>query len=376
MVNYSWLGPYENIREEPEKFAKYCKFQSKANEKIIKEAGKPEKVVLWNFISNIRDTIIIVDHNKPPSMGYDNYEFMTLFQKNIQNIWKIFEPKFNEIIPIVPISDAINAGLYNRNCLREQFPSSSIGNAPGYKTGSFDTRQIGGWKWFGLILDEENWSNEWDLEKIPEKLSIRVESLENTAPKYYKSYIYSKGKWSENKKGEAYYGKPAGCNTIPRRYSIPVIASTKPSDESYQRYQKFIKIILKDLETQWTLSVWNIISFDYKVLENNVKLEIRPEISIDLGWIKKESIHVKELEKLDEKQDILKHIYDLRHFKEVFTVRVGLPNKYKLSLPLYIKNKLNPIWDGTAEGILGILFEPYSKLIDLAIQKLKDLMAS
>ncbi len=258
--------------------------------------------------------------------------------------------------------------------MREQFPSPSIGNAPGYKTGSFDNRQIGGWKWFNLILDEENWLNQWDLEKIPEKLSIKDETLERTAPKFYKPYIYSKGKWSENNKGEAYYGKPANCNVIPRRYSIPVITSTKPTDESFQRYKKFIKIILKDLKTQWTLNVWNILSFDYKLSGNNVILGIKPEINIELGWIKKESISLEDLEKFDEKQDVLKKIYDLKYFNEVFTVRVGLPKKYKLNLPLYIKAKLNPIWDGSAEGILGILFEPYTKLIDLAIQKLKDLM--
>ena len=376
MVKYSWLGPYENIRENPNKLAKYCTLQSKVNDKIIKEAGKPNKVVLWNFISNIRDNIIIIGNNDPPSMGYDNYEFMTLFQQNIQNIWKIFEPKFNEIIPIVSLSDAKNAGLYNRNCLREQFPSSSVGNAPQYKTGSFDKRQIGGWKWFSLILDEENWNNQWDLEKIPEKLSIKDETLERTAPKFCTSNIYSKGKWSENKKGEAYYGKPANCNVIPRRYSVPVSTSNNPEDKSFQRYNKFIKIILKDLETQWTLNVWNILSFDYKLLENNVKLVIKPEINIDLGWIKKYKMGEKDLENIDEKLDILNKIYARKHFEEVFTVRVGLPKKFQLNLPLYIKKKLNPMWDGSAEGILGILFEPYTKLIDLAIQKLRELLTN
>ena len=60
VVKYSWLGPYENIRENPAKFAKFCTLRSHANQKIIEEAGKPERATLWNFIGNIRDNIIIV----------------------------------------------------------------------------------------------------------------------------------------------------------------------------------------------------------------------------------------------------------------------------------------------------------------------------
>jgi len=353
MAKYSWLGPYEEIREKPEKFAKFCTLQSKANSKIVKEAGKPDNIALWNFIGNIRDNIIFVGDIKSPSMSYQNIRFMTLFQQNLQNLWRIFEPKFNELIQIVPLMNAKKAGLYDRDSLREQFPSSSSGNAPGYKKGSFNKRQTGGWKWFSLILDEENWDNKWDLEKIPDTLTIKEETVEATAPKYYKPYIYSKGKWLENKKGEAYYGKPANCNVIPRRYCVPVIASTKPSDESFQRYKKFVNIILKELETQWTLNAWNIISFDYKLTENNAKLAIKPGIFIDIGWIEPNPMGKKNWGKVGE------NLY--RHFKEVFTVRVELPNKYRLNLPLYIKTKLNPIWDGTPEGILGILFEPYTK---------------
>ena len=115
----------------------------------------------------------------------------------------------------------------------------------------------------------------------------------------------------------------------------------------------FINTIINELETEWTLSVWNTLSFGYKVLKKRVTLEMKPEINIDIGRIDK----------------------DLnQHFKEVYHVRVGLPDKYKLILPLYIKKKLNPMWNGYANGIDTILTEPYSKLVELANNKLKEFL--
>ena len=356
MINigkYSWIGPYEIIKDNQEKIVKSCTFKVRANKRIAKTVPKPKKVVLWNFIGNFHDNVIPVGESKPPIMGYNNLEYLNLFQDLLQELWKAFEPEFNRILPIVPLSRANDVGLYDSEVLKEQFPGSGNGNAPGYRGGSFNQRQIGGWRWFSLILDYNNWYGEWDIREKPEKLSIKEEKIEKIAPMYYHPYVYLKGKWVKDKKSPALYGSPSGCKFLPRRYSIPINSESKPLKRNEERYNKFVNTIVNELETEWTLSVWNILSFGYKVLKKRVTLEMKPEINIDLGRIDK----------------------DLnQHFKEVYHVRVGLPDKYKLIIPLYIKKKLNPMWDGYAKGIDTILAEPYSKLVELANYKIKEML--
>ena len=359
--DYSWLGPFETIKDNFTKFAKLCTLESSVNKKIVKESGKPDKVAVWNFIENLRDNIIGIGGYRTILIGYENHEFLTLFQQLNQHLWKIFYTKFKTTIPIVPLSEGTNAGLYDRNCLREQFPGPSNGNAPGYQVGSFDNSQIGGWKWFSLILDEENWKKEWDLEYIPEKMDIKENQLEKIAPKYYKNYRYLKGKWKEEKNSRWIYGRPSGCKTIPRRFSVPVVL-----DDTIKEYENFIRIILKTLKTQWTLSVWNIISFEHKISEKNIFLAMKPEINVNIGWIETNALGEKEW---GEKGENLH-----RHFDNVYNIRVGLPEKYKLKLPLYIKKKLNPLWNGSADGIIDVISEPYSRLLDLLVYKLEELL--
>jgi len=225
---------------------------------------------------------------------------------------------------------------------------------------------MGGWKWFSLIIDPENWGKEWRIRHKPEKMSIKEEKIEKIAPMYYEPYIYVKGKWTKEKKRNALYGRPSGCKFIPRRYNIPIFVGARTSMANLQRYKTFVTTIRDDLDTQWTLDVWNIISFGYNVSRKSVLLEMKPEINIDLGWIG------------DPAQDKkTKHTIDgdlYQHFKEVYHISVGLPDKYKLKLPLYIKKKLNPLWNGYADGIDTILAEPYGQLLDLALDKLRDLI--
>ena len=89
MGKYSWFGPYEILKEDPKKFDKLCTIKVRANKKIAKIAPKPDKVVLWNFVSNLRDNVIPVGDFKPPLMGYDNLKYLNLFQELLQNLWKI-----------------------------------------------------------------------------------------------------------------------------------------------------------------------------------------------------------------------------------------------------------------------------------------------
>lgn len=366
MGSYSWLGPYEDLKDVPKKFNKMCALKVKVDKKVAKDAGKPNNAVLWNFIGNFRDNIIAVGNKYPPVMGYDNSAYMTVFQNLLQSMWKIFFSKFNDVVPIGPLTETRSAGLYDRSCLREQFPSNTRGNAPEYKGGSFEQRQIGGWKWISLILDEENWMSEWKVEKIPKNMTIKDDKMEKIATKYYNSYIRPKNKWSEDVKSVALYGKPHGVKTIPRRYSIPVIVQFNKNDKSFMRYEKFTNIITNKLESQWTLSVWNIISFDHTVSEKKVMLCMKPEINIDLGWIDPKAGGLKEWGEAGEKLH--------QHHEKVYNVRIGLVNKCKLELPLYIKTKMNPLWDGSANNLEDVIAEPYSRLLDLAISNLSELI--
>ncbi|MFX1339444.1 MAG: hypothetical protein ACFFDK_12600, partial [Promethearchaeota archaeon] len=95
-------------------------------------------------------------------------------------------------------------------------------------------------------------------------------------------------------------------------------------------------------------------------------VSIKPEIFIDLGLI--------ETYKLGKKQwgGIGKGLHRL--YESVYTVRVGLPDEYKLKLKPIIEREKNPIWDGTPEGIAKIIEEPYSKLVDLACLNLNKVI--
>lgn len=366
MGKYLWLGRYELIKDNEKKFSQHCSIEASINKKIVGEAGKPDKVALWNFICNPRDNIMIIGWYDPPILGYENTEYMTFFQGLLQTMWRIFEPIFNRYLPIVSLPEANAHGLYKSDCLKEQFPGPSLGNAPGYSGGSFKKRQIGGWRWFSLIIDDDNWQGDWHKENISEKMSLKDDIAEKTAPKFYNSYIFKKGKWREVKNGTMLYKCPSGCSFIPRRYSVPVVVGKENSTDFVDRYKKFTDIILKDLKTQWTLNVWNILSFDYKPSDISETISIKPEIFIDLGWI--------ETYKLGKKQwgGVGKGLH--RHYESVYTVRVGLPSEYKLKLKPIIQREKNPIWDGTPEGIAKIIDEPYSKLVDLACLNLNKLI--
>ncbi len=65
-----WLGPYGNIRDNAEKFAKECVIKVKKNKKIASQAGTPSKVALWNFIGNPREVMIVVGDYDPPYISY------------------------------------------------------------------------------------------------------------------------------------------------------------------------------------------------------------------------------------------------------------------------------------------------------------------
>ncbi len=366
MGKYLWLGRYELIRDKEKKFSQHCSIEATVNKKIVREASKPDKVALWNFICNPRDNIMILGWHKPPLLGYDNPDYMSFFQGMAQRMWAIFEPIFSRYLPIVSISDANDFGLYKADCLKEQFPGPSLGNAPGYSGGSFKKRQIGGWRWFSLIIDEDNWQGEWHEETMPEKLNLKEKIAERLAPKFYNSYVFKKNKWRAKKNGPWQYKCPSGCSFIPRRYSVPVVVGKEDSTDFIDRYKKFTNIILKELKTQWTLNVWNILSFDYKPSDTSETISIKPEIALDLGWI--------ETYQLGKKQwgGLGKGLH--RHYESVYFVRVGLPDNHKLELRPIIAREKNPIWDGTPEGVAKILEEPYSKLVDLACLNLNKLI--
>ena len=361
-----WLGRYELIKDNPKKFSEHCSIDANFNKKIIVEAGKPDKLALWNFICNPRDNLMVIGWQNPPIMGYENAEYMSFFQQLCQRMWMIFEPIFSRYFPIISLSEANKYDLYGVGCLREQFPGPSFGNAPGHPGGSFKKRQIGGWRWFSLIIDDSNWNGKWHEEVIPIKMSLKEKIAENLAPKYYNPYIFTKGKWREKKNGSAIYKCPVGCNFMPRRYSMPVVVGNEDSTDFIERYKKFTNIILKKLKTQWTLNVWNILSFDYKSSDIGETIYIKPEINIDVGWIETYALGKKKWGEIGEGLH--------RHHENVYTVRVGLPDDHKIKLKPFINREKNPIWDGTTEGIAKILEEPYSKLVDLAGLKLNKLI--
>jgi hypothetical protein len=359
-----WLGRYDLIKNNPQKFTESCIIETKYSKKLIKEAGKPDKVVLWNFICNPRDTVMIIGWNNPPIMGYENEEYLNFFQNLTQNFWKLFEAKFNEFLPIVPLQEAKEAGLYDPDCLKEQFPGTFRGNAPRYPTGSFQKRQIGGWRWFSLILDD--WNKEWHKEIIAEKLILKDRIREKQTPKYYKPYIYSKGKWEQRKNENATYKCPLGCNFIPKRYSPPVVVNINTNNGPTQRYRNFMNIILKKLKTQWTLNVWNILSFDYKPSDFGEIITIKLELNIDLGWFETYALGGKQWGNLGDGLH--------RHYDSVYNLRIRLPDEYKLTLQHFVNKMKNEVWDGTIEGIVKILEDPYSKLVEFAVFKLKELI--
>ncbi|TFG26276.1 MAG: hypothetical protein EU532_10215 [Promethearchaeota archaeon] len=361
-----WLGRYELIKDNPKKFSEKCSMDGYFNKKLIAEAGKPDKLALWNFICNPRDNLMKIGWHNPPIMGYENEEYMLFFQRLCQKMWTIFEPIFSRYLPIVSLSEAIKYDLYGAGCLREQFPGPSFGNAPGYPRGSFKKRQIGGWRWFSLILQDENWNGEWHKELIPPKLLLKERIAEKLAPKYYNSYVFKKDKWKENKNGRAIYKCPSGCHFIPRRYSFPVVVGNEDSKDFIERYKKCTNIILKQLKTQWTLNVWNICSFDYKPSDISETIIIKPEINISIGWIETYALGKKQWGEVGEGLH--------RHHENVYNVRVGLPDDYNLELKPIINREKNPIWDGSTEGIAQILEEPYSKLVDLAGIRLNKLI--
>lgn len=366
MGKYLWLGRYELIRDKPKKFSQNCSIEASTNKKIAVKAGKPDKVALWNFICNPRDKLMIIGWHNPPIIGYENTEYLSFFQGLLQRMWTIFEPIFNRYLPISSLSEAKDYGLYEPECLKEQFPGPTHGNAPGYPGGSFKKRQIGGWRWFNLIMDDDNWNGEWYEEAIPEKMILKDRIAEKLAPKYYNSYMYTKGKWKEKQNGKTIYKCPTCCSFIPRRYNIPVVIGKDNSKEFIERYKKFTNIVLKKLKTQWTLSVWNVLSFDYKPSDVSETISIRPEINLDLGWIETYALGRKEWGNVGEGLH--------RHYERVYNIRVGLPNDYKLELKPIINREKNPIWDGSTEGLAKIIEEPYSKLVDLACLQLNKLI--
>ncbi|MFX0071669.1 MAG: hypothetical protein ACFFAO_11315 [Candidatus Hermodarchaeota archaeon] len=367
MGKYLWTGRYELIKDKEKKFSEACSIDAFINKKVLREADKPDKVALWNFICNPRDNVMPIGwHAPPPKMGYENLEFLSFFQNLLQRMWVIFNPIFNRYLPIVPLKEAQESGLYDPDCLREQFPGSSRGNAPGYPGGSFNKRQIGGWRWFSLILNDQNWKGDWYEESIPEKLNLKDRIREKLAPKYYDSYIFSKKKWQKQKEGKLLYKCPSGCSFIPRRYSVPVVIGQEDTTSYVERYKKFTETILKKLKTQWTLNVWNIMSFDYKPSDISETIRIKPEINIDIGRIETYALGNKIWGDLGEGLH--------RHYASVYNVRVGLPNDYQIELKPYINREKNPIWDGTPESIPKIFEEPYSKLVNLAGIKLNKLI--
>jgi hypothetical protein len=361
-----WLGRYELIRDYPKKISEKCSIDAIVDKKVANEAGKPDKLSLWNFICNPRDNIMIIGWQNPPTIGYENEEYLSFFQQLVQRMWNIFEPIFTRYIPVIPLSEAQRYGLYDVDSLREQFPGPSLGSAPGYSGGSFSKRQIGGGKWFSLILDDDKWNGYWYEETIPEKMTLKDTIREKLAPKYYNPYVLTKGKWREKRNGNAIYKCPTGCQFIPRRFNIPNVIGNEDSTDFVERYKKFIDVILKKLHTQWTLNVWNILSFDYKRSDMGETISIKPEININLGWIETYALGKKKWGEIGEGLH--------RHHENVYNIRVGLPDNYKIKLKPFINHEKNPVWDGTSEGVAKILEDPYSKLVDLAGMNLNRLI--
>jgi hypothetical protein len=197
-------------------------------------------------------------------------------------------------------------------------------------------------------------------------MTLKDTIREKLAPKYYNPYVLTKGKWREKRNGNAIYKCPTGCQFIPRRFNIPNVIGNEDSTDFVERYKKFIDVILKKLHTQWTLNVWNILSFDYKRSDMGETISIKPEININLGWIETYALGKKKWGEIGEGLH--------RHHENVYNIRVGLPDNYKIKLKPFINHEKNPVWDGTSEGVAKILEDPYSKLVDLAGMNLNRLI--
>ena len=216
-----WMGPWEEIREDSKKFKKYCVLDTIREDDLLNKFDStiPEKVVLWSFVTNPRGILFPIEED---TFGFQNTAYITWWQQRAQELWQIFSSKFNEIIPIVSLHEAAEAGLYEDDALPEQFPGGSEGVGQhfiDYPVGDFEKRNYGGWKWFGLIVEGDQWEQRWEQHRKP-KMSSKEKLKHEAAPKYYKPWKFSGNKLKESD-GKALYAKPHGVHFISRRYHFP-----------------------------------------------------------------------------------------------------------------------------------------------------------
>jgi hypothetical protein len=360
-----WLGPWESIKDDPGKLDKMCVLWTKSNKKALKNFSgtKPDKVVLTSFITNPRGVLFPIGANE---WGYGNLEYLTWWQETAQAMWDVVKPEIETVCPVVPLTEAAATGLYSEEGLQEQKGGmAGYGEAfHDYPFGTFNQRDWGGWKWFGLVIGD--WDQSWDVEQMP-KMGAKEKIAHKAKPKYYKSYSIQGNQLVESKKSEAVYAKPRAANVLHRRYSMPWPVGVKSDSKSATRYEFVSRTIMDKLNAKWTLSVWNAINFNYSVAKNTSALIIKPEIILSLGRYSDTADGAKNFGKM--------HSSLHRHWEAVYAVKVGLNEKTQIDLVTHVKKETSPIWDGSYTKIWEIMGACYKTLLDLGIQKLKGLIS-
>ncbi|MHA1148273.1 MAG: hypothetical protein ACTSR8_08505 [Promethearchaeota archaeon] len=358
-----WMGPWESVIGDDEEFKKTVSLKSIIDKKALKsfKTTIPEKLALYTFITNPKGVLFPIGKEL---WGYDNEKYLNWWQITAQTIWEMIKEKFKEnMCEIADLKQAADFGLYSDDSLPEQFPGPNKG--AGYwfapcRAGSFEDRETGGWRWFGLIVDE--WDGSWERTEMP-KMDSRQQAKHDIRPKYYKSYVMKGNSLVENKKSTAYYARPANVRMINRRMYWPVITNY---ESSILRYKNASEIIINKLETNWTLAVWNSFNITYSSSKDNHSLIIKPELTISLGRFS---------DKLDAHKTWGKKASELHtHYEAVYNVQVGLTDKSMIHLNSYVKKQKSPIWKGDWQNIWDIISPPYEKLVSYASETLKDLM--
>lgn len=361
-----WLGPWEDIKDDQAKFEKMCVLSAKPDKKAAKNfsSAKPDKLVLFSFITNPRGLLMPIGEDV---WGYHNTTYLTWWQITAQQMWSIVNQKLSAAIcPIVPLKEAADAGLYGDDSLPEQFPGTL--QAPGfnfidYPQGGFDVRDYGGWKWFGLVVDEDKWDKTWSQESMPD-MGMKEKIKHKAAPKYYKSYFIKGNVLVESDKSNALYATPKGVRIVNRRYCWPFVVGVKSDNTTATRYENAFKIINDKLGTKWTLAVWNGINFAYASDKKSTSLIIKPEITLSIGRFS---------DNADGKKGFGNQFAHLhRHWEGVYNVKVGLNDKTMINLVTHVKKEVSPVWDGSYQKVWDLMSDAYVKLLDLGISTLKS----
>jgi len=364
-MSSKWLGPYVELRENPQKFKKKCILDKSLDKKVLKQFSqrKPDKLFLYSFVTNPRGLLFPVGDE---FFGYQNLSYMNYWQHASTDLWEIMNEKINKVVPFIPIEEAAKTGIYSKSGLQEQRGGVVPTGVPfhDYNFGKLEERDWGGWKWFGLVVDIDKWDNTWAIFKKPD-MTKKQKIAHRARPKFYKPYKLVKNNLEKMKKEFALYATPKDIDTVNPRYSFPWIDVDSKDNTSAERYEFVVQAITNKLNAKWTLAIWNAVQCRFGKLKDGISLTLRPEITFSIGRLSDEP---------DGKKAWGKSFAHLRqHWEGVYKLKMGLPEKLEIELVSRKKKEENPIWDGSTEKTLEILKDAYGLLLDIAAEEMNEL---